>query len=829
MRPIHRRVGQVVRGAAAAIEAQRQRIDDLNVYPVPDGDTGSNMAQTVRRVVEDLAAAPDTETPQALAQRITRAALVGARGNSGVILSQIVRGFVGALPSEPPLNADGLAAAFRGAADAGYGAVKTPVEGTILTVIREMAEEAEAARDESVERSLDRIVARGEDALARTPDMLATLRDAGVVDAGGAGLLELVRGAVAAMRGQTPAGPAPADPGPPILDGHGEGEQSRYRYCTGFLISGSGDLDVDGLHALFEPLGDSLLVVGDGQAVRVHVHTDDPGAALSVGVRHGGVSGVEISDMRAQVQERRERLAEPPAPTSVRRRCDVVAVMQGDGNEALARQRGARAIVPGGQTLNPSTEQILAAIDSCNADEVVLLPNNDNIVMTARSAAALAQRPVIVVETRSMPEGLLALDAYTAGQSAEDNGSAMRAAAAKVATGAITRASRDARVDGVPVVGGQWMGLVDGRLVATSPRLTEVASRVVTAMLTPARRSLLALVGDTDAPDQEIDAALAAITQAYPDVRVERRDGGQLHYPLLLAAHHGERTLSAATTAIVIDSTADIAISSRTHPSWRMVPLTVRFGDDEYLDKVTITGDDFYRLLRSRSDLPRTAAPPPGAFEETYRDLLERYRDVISIHISERLSSTVDSAQAGASMLGERVSVHDSRAACSLLALAAEGVQRMLDRGTTLSEVDAYIRSVPARGGIAFSVDSLEYLQRNGRIGRASALLGGILRVRPILALVDGEVAPVRRVHGNRAVIPALVDNMVRRSAGLEHLDVVILNGDAPDRAVRLEKAVREARGGILSLRHVSIGPVIGAHIGPGALGVAFLAREDSR
>lgn len=824
MRPIHARVGQVARAAVAALERSRQRIDDLNVYPVPDGDTGTNMLQTVQRVISDLQSAPESSDTEALAQRISRAALVGARGNSGVILSQILRGFVTSLGAEKDVDAAALARALRAASDAGYASVKTPVEGTMLTVIREIAEEAEAARGEPIDAVLDRILGRGEDALARTPTMLQALADAGVVDAGGAGIVELVRGSVAGMRGREPSTAHTAESSSPVV--HDHNEESRYRYCTGFLLLDPGaGMDVDVLHALFAPLGDSLLVVGDPGAVRVHVHTDDPGAALSIGARHGGLSGIEVSDMQAQVVDRRRRLSEGTPEPGRHRRCDVVTVVQGDGNEALARQRGARGIVPGGQTVNPSTEEILDAIDACAADEVVVLPNNPNVLLAARSAAALAQRPVVVVETRAMTAGLVALDAYSAQHSAEDNAAAMRAAIAATATAEITRASRDAKVEGVAVVAGTWMGLVDNRLVATSPRLSEVAARVAATMITPERQALLVLRGDDSTPRDSVDAAVGAISAAYPSLEIDQHAGGQAHYPLLLAAHPKGRRLDGATTGIVFDSTADITADHVLRPSWRMVPLTVRFGDDEYLDAVDLDGTAFYDRLRRSPDIARTSAPSPGAFEDAYRDLLEHYRDVVSLHISGKLSSTVDSAEAGAATFGPRVHVFDTLAATGQLALAVDGVQRMLDRGTTVNEVEEYVRAVSARGGIVFSADTLEYLQRNGRIGRGRALIGGILRVRPILELVNGEVDAVRRVRGRRAVIPALLDVMLRRSAGFPQIDVVVLHAAWPTEAARLEQAVVTSRPGIVSVRTAEIGAVIGAHVGPGALGICFLAR----
>ena len=291
---MRQRVLELARAALAAIEASRARIDDLNVFPVPDGDTGTNLALTVRAIVESLEQ-PGRDERAELAHRVSRAALMGARGNSGVILSQIVRGAAEALR-----ESNDLARALRGASDAAYRAVRTPVEGTMLTAIRELAEEAEAGSD------LAAIVARGDDCVVRTQRMLPALTEAGVVDAGAAGLVEIVRGIAAALAGE-PLPEAPPDRAPPPTIDALHQELSRYRYCTVFVVEGE-RLDADALEGELAAIGDSLLVVGDPSALKVHVHTDDPGRALSLGVARGTIAGVEIANMHSQTIERRERL-----------------------------------------------------------------------------------------------------------------------------------------------------------------------------------------------------------------------------------------------------------------------------------------------------------------------------------------------------------------------------------------------------------------------------------------------------------------------------------------------------------------------------------------
>jgi DAK2 domain fusion protein YloV len=509
------RVRELVQGARAAIEINRARIDDLNVYPVPDGDTGTNLTLTVRAVDEALGKdGPDDRA--GLAKEVARATLMGARGNSGVILSQIVRGAADALA-----ETDDLARVFRSANDAAYRAVKKPVEGTMLTVVRSLADAAEHGAD------LKGLVARGDDTVLRTREMLPVLREAGVVDAGGAGLMEIVRGLVAVLTGEEL--PEPPEQVQTLTVDAIHQELSRYRYCTVFVVEGDA-LDVEGLEAELAELGDSLLVVGDDTALKVHVHTDDPGRALSLGVARGTIEGVEIANMHLQAQDREERLLRPVPDTPVT--TAVVAVSAGDGNRALFESGGA-IVVDGRATMNPSTADLLAAIDEAPANAVVVLPNNGNVIMTAEQAAANSEKDVRVVPSRSLQAGLAALVAFDASLAADGNAAAMTEAAAAVATGAVTIASRDVRLNGLAVRTGSWLGLENGEPVTGGDGFDEVALAVLERLLAEPR-GLVTLLAGADAP--ALENLLAYLEERHPDVELEVHEGGQPHYPLLVAA-----------------------------------------------------------------------------------------------------------------------------------------------------------------------------------------------------------------------------------------------------------------------------------------------------
>jgi uncharacterized protein len=522
-------VRELTAAAQGALEASRRRIDDLNVYPVPDGDTGTNLTLTGRAIVEALESSQAGDRA-AIAKEITRAALMGARGNSGVILSQIIRGAAETLGNGGKIDAPALAAALRSASDAAYRAVRRPVEGTMLTVIRELAEEAErrAAPEAPLDAFLVELVRHGEDALARTPEQLQVLKEAGVVDAGGAGLVEIVRGLAAGVAGEPiPEAPPHEELGVEAI----HQELSRYRYCTLFVIEGEA-LDAAALERELEPLGDSLLVVGDPTALKVHIHTDEPGVVLGAGTAVGVIEKVEIANMHKQTEEREERLSDALHEAEPKT-CEAIAVVAGDGNRRLFESLGAGRVIEGGQTMNPSTEEIHQAIEAAPAAEVIVLPNNSNVIMSAEQAGRLASKPVRVIHTDSIPAGLAAMVVYDPERSAEANVADMHEALESISTAAITIASRNAELNGLPVQQGAYLGLVDGEAVAAGASFDEVAVAIVERLLDEPRGLLTLLVGQDD---PGLDSLRSFLEDRYPELELEVQHGGQPHYPLLLSA-----------------------------------------------------------------------------------------------------------------------------------------------------------------------------------------------------------------------------------------------------------------------------------------------------
>ncbi|MCB0865180.1 MAG: DAK2 domain-containing protein [Solirubrobacterales bacterium] len=536
------RFRRVVATAYSYLDARRDEVNDLNVYPVADGDTGDNMARTMYAVLVELDRIAEQEGEEVdrneLVHAVARAALMGARGNSGVILSQIVRGAAEYLATRPGdlISPVLLSSALSSAADAAYESVRDPTEGTMLTVIRAMSNSAsmhlarlpdanrilpagltQEQQDEILAGALEVITEAGRQAVLRTTGQLDVLAAAGVVDAGAHGLVLIMAGMVAGLRGQeTPDIEIPEQA--PARISAPEHVDSRFRYCVNFIVEGEA-LDGPGFEASLREIGDSVLIVGDRRTLRVHVHTDEPPLARAVFEGHGEVSQVDEADMRAQIAERERRLAEGA-------RCGVVAVVSGEGLRALYEGMGA-TVVDGGPTMNPSTDELLAGIHSVGAEGVVVLPNSPNVVLAAEHAARLSDRDARVLDCTSQQAGLVAIVELDHGADAAENEDRLGEVLADVRTGAVAPAARD-DAEG-RFVRGDAVGFVDGEVIAWGGAGTTLAATI--EALTAAAEIITIVEGES-AP-----IALDDVTALAPDsVEAEAHRGGQPHYWWLLAA-----------------------------------------------------------------------------------------------------------------------------------------------------------------------------------------------------------------------------------------------------------------------------------------------------
>ncbi len=523
---------QALEASTAWLERHVEIINALNVYPVPDGDTGTNMLLTMRAALKELNSSP-AQSASVVARAVSYGSLMGARGNSGVILSQLFRGLARSLDKKETFTALELAQAMTEASAIAYQGVIKPVEGTILTVAREAADAAVAAAEERNDLLyvLERTVAEARHSVARTPSLLQVLADAGVVDAGGQGLFVILEGALRFMRGEE-VGELPTVEAGVELEVPVEEE---YGYETMFILQGE-DMNVEEIREAIAAMGESVLVVGDSRAIKVHIHSMEPGRPLDYAAKLGTLTQISVENMQEQYREFIRRGQAQPLPVAEELGdTAIVVVAPGAGLIRVFESLGVSAVVPGGQSMNPSTQEILKAIESLKAEKVIVLPNNSNIIMAARQTRELSQKEIVVVPTATIPQGISAVLAFNYQADLEANAQVMEQAAHSVQTAEITTATRAAQINGVSVEEGGVIGLLGGELTASGSTLEEVVQEMLRQMMADEHEIITIYYGE-DIAGTEAQKLADEIQARYPDQDVELVDGGQPYYHYILSA-----------------------------------------------------------------------------------------------------------------------------------------------------------------------------------------------------------------------------------------------------------------------------------------------------
>lgn len=542
---------EMVQAGATRLNKQAEYVNSLNVFPVPDGDTGTNMGMTIENGAKEVSDRSASTVGEA-AGIFAKGLLMGARGNSGVITSQLFRGFSQSVKDKDELDGAALAAAFQSGVEVAYKAVMKPVEGTILTVSRGAAigakKKAESTNDavEVMRAALE----GAKTALAKTPDMLPVLKKVGVVDSGGQGLVFIYEGFLSALTGEYSASEdfvaTPANMSEMInaehhksVAGHVATEDIKFGYCTEIMVALKQgptyvkDFDYDEFRNYLNNLGDSLLVVNDDEIVKVHVHTEDPGLVMQEGLKYGSLVKVKVDNMRNQHEaqvEKEERQAKPVEEKEYA----IIAVAAGDGLADIFKAQGVDYIISGGQTMNPSTEDFVKAVEGLNARNIIILPNNKNILMAAQSAAEVIDQPAAVVETKTIPQGLTSLLAFDESKPIEENYERMSAALADVVSGSVTTAVRDTTIDGLEIHENDNLGMVDGKIVVSNPDMMETLEETFAHMLDEDSEIVTIYVGEEGSEEMANELA-QSLAEKYEDVEVEIHQGGQPVYPYLFS------------------------------------------------------------------------------------------------------------------------------------------------------------------------------------------------------------------------------------------------------------------------------------------------------
>ena len=532
---------------AKNLEAKKEWINELNVFPVPDGDTGTNMTMTIMSAAKEVSELEEISM-QRLAKAISSGSLRGARGNSGVILSQLFRGFTKVIAEVEWIDTEILAEALTKAVETAYKAVMKPKEGTILTVAKGAAEKAQELAETIKDMSIfiSEVIAEAEYVLSQTPEMLPVLKEAGVVDSGGQGLLEVMKGAYDAFLGkELNYGIELGKPKkkPQLEFSYQEEADIKFGYCTEFIVNLEDtydDQDEMEFKSFLNSIGDSIVLVSDDEIVKVHVHTNDPGLALQRALTYGSLSRIKIDNMREEHQEKlikdAERLAEEQAKQMPRKEVGFICVSVGDGMGEIFRSLGADYLIEGGQTMNPSTQDVLEAIDHVNADHIFIFPNNKNIILAANQAKVLTKdKNIFVVPTKTVPQGITAMIAYVMEKSPEENEKIMLEEITHVKTGQITYAVRDTKIDDKEIHKDDIMGLGDHSLLAVGTDLEEVAQNTVKAMVDE-DTELISIYYGKDTKESDAESLAEKIEEMYPDCDIELQNGGQPIYYYVISA-----------------------------------------------------------------------------------------------------------------------------------------------------------------------------------------------------------------------------------------------------------------------------------------------------
>lgn len=542
---------EMVQAASTRLNKQAEYVNSLNVFPVPDGDTGTNMGMTITNGAKEVAD-KSASTVGEVAQILSKGLLMGARGNSGVITSQLFRGFGQSVKDKVELDGKDLAQAFQHGVEVAYKAVMKPVEGTILTVSRGAATAAlkKAEETDDVVEVMRATLAGANRALKKTPEMLPVLKEVGVVDSGGQGLVYIYEGFLSALTGEYIASEE-FEATPAVMSeminaehhksvaGHVATEEITFGYCTEIMVAlRKGptyvkEFDYEEFRNYLNDLGDSLLVVNDDEIVKVHVHTEDPGLVMQAGLQYGSLVKVKVDNMRVQheAQIGKEEMSQKPVE---QKEYAIIAVAAGEGLTDIFKSQGVDYVISGGQTMNPSTEDFVKAIDLVNARNVILLPNNKNILMAAQSAAEVAEVAVKVVETKTLPQGFTSLLAFDPGRDLQANFEAMTASLSEVKSGSVTTAVRDTTIDGLEIHEHDNLGMVDGKIVVSNPDMMETLVATFESMLDEDSEIVTIYIGEEG--DEELARALAdQLEEQFEDIEVEIHQGNQPVYPYLFS------------------------------------------------------------------------------------------------------------------------------------------------------------------------------------------------------------------------------------------------------------------------------------------------------
>ncbi|MGB6127334.1 MAG: DegV family EDD domain-containing protein [Psychrilyobacter sp.] len=795
-------------------------LNDLNVYPVPDGDTGTNMSMTMQAVENELVKLNHEPTMHEFCELLSEAILLGARGNSGTILSQIVQGFLNGFEDKEELNIDDITRSFEQSSQLAYKAVSNPVEGTMLTVIRVIAEKAReynGPKDNFIPY-LSYVKDVAYQAVEETPNQLLKLKEAGVVDAGGMGVFYLIEGfeksitdpemlkdLVRIVKSQAHRRAR--------LEATNIDIDIKFKYCTEFIVQ-AGKFDIEDLKKEIKELGDSMVVAQSSTKTKTHIHTNNPGAVLEIAIKYGGLDNIKIDNM--ELQHRNLHVAEEDLidPNSAH------IMVQNENTEKKAYfviadtyemgelfiKSGATCVLIGGQGQNPSVADMEMAIAKIDAEKIVLLPNNKNIISAAKIVAERASKNVEVYETKTMLEG----NFYVKNRS--ENLELVVKDARRNKSIEITKAIRNTKVGNLTINEGNYIALVNGKIMYENKNLTDLISDIYEENIDENTLNIFAVLGN-----ENTDEGNKAIINT-KGIKHEEYIGKQDNYHYYLYIENKDP--NQPEIAIITDSTSDLTPALIGDLSVNVIPLKIKFdGNKYYKDGVDISKEDFWHKIITEGIIPKTSQPSPAEFKNLYERLLKKgYKKIITILISSKLSGTQQAAKVARGMLPEEkdIAILDSKNVWLGSGHLVLEAAKMAKAGESFEAIIESVEEMRNKAKIYFVVDKLKYLERGGRIGKASAKIGGVLNIKPILKVEDGEVHNEKKAIGDKGAMKYM-EKLLKQEA--KNGSIVLYTGwggtkHQSENADELRKSV-EKFDNVDYQSRCEVGSTIGSHSGP--------------
>ncbi len=800
-------------------------LNDLNVYPVPDGDTGTNMSMTLQAVENELVKLDHEPNMKELSEIVSENILLGARGNSGTILSQIIQGFLSVVENTEEISIEVAAKAFMAAKDKAYQAVSQPVEGTILTVIRKVAEAAmsyQGPQDDFI-LFLVHLKNIANEAVENTPNELAKLKEAGVVDAGGKGIFYVLEGFEKSVTDpemlKDLARIAKAKTVKRDKMEMAQEEEITFKYCTEFIIE-NGNFPLEEYKSKISPLGDSMVCAQTAKKTKTHIHTNHPGQVLEIAAALGNLNNIKIENMLIQhrnllVTEAElsqvEGLSKSKVETFLLRSENATPIAYFAivdnidlGNRFL--DDGATAVLVGGQTKNPSVSDIETGLKKIHAKTIIILPNNKNIISSAKMAAERSEKEVIVFETKSMLEGHYVV------KHKEESMEILLQQLTRNYSIEITKASRNTKVDDLEIEKGDCIALVNGRIVEKAKNNATLIKTLYARYLNRDSLSIFAVLGK----DKE-EEGIKALKEHSSRIRYQEFEAKQENYPYYIYVEQRDPNLP--RIAIVTDSASDLTPELMKGYDIHIIPLRLKIGDKNYEDGVTITRKEFWNRILREKILPKTSQPSPAELHRLYQNLFDKgYESIITILLSSKLSGTKQAAKIAKEMIGndKEIYIVDSKAVTFAEAHQVLEAARLVKEGASTKAILERLYELQDQMKIYFAVNDISYLQKVGRIGRGASIIGGLLKVKPILKLEDGEVTLETKVIGERGAL-SYMEKLIKNEGKKNSIILYTAWGGSNQElhnADILKKTSEDSR----KIEHRSrfeIGPTIGSHSGP--------------